>query len=167
LPSSNKQVESQPVTTLNSESKETAGKVSPVVVEAPSPSPKPTPTPTPDIIVKIPPVAVQNLEEKKVALQNKPPLSFVEIDRAIDGEQLAKAQTLLNDVIRNSPESAGAYFRLAQVFAKEDKYPEAREQLNKAKRIDPSLLFTAPGKFQELYNEILAMEKMSKLPGRD
>jgi tetratricopeptide (TPR) repeat protein len=165
LPSSNKQIESQPVTTLNSESKETAGKVSPVVIEAPSPSP--STKPTPDIIVKIPPVSVQNLEEKKVAPQNKPPLSFVEIDRAIDGEQLAKAQTLLNDVIRNSPESAGAYFRLAQVFAKEDKYPEAREQLNKAKRIDPSLNFTAPGKFQELYNEILAMEKMSKLPGRD
>jgi hypothetical protein len=56
---------------------------------------------------------------------------------------------------------------LGQIFAKEDKYPEAREQLNKAKRIDPSLLFTAPGKYQELYNEILAMEKMSKLPGRN
>ena len=117
--------------------------------------------------MKTPAVLVEGVEEKKTVLLPKPALSFVEIDRAIDGEQLAKAQNLLKDVIRNNPESAAAYFRLAQIFAKEDKYPEAREQLNKAKKIDPSLRFAAPGKFQELYNEILAMEKMSKLPGRD
>ena len=56
---------------------------------------------------------------------------------------------------------------MGQIFASEDKYPEAREQLNKANKLDPSLRFTSPGKFQELYNEILAMEKMSKLPVRD
>ena len=88
-----------------------------------------------------------------------------ELESAID--QLAKARNLLSDVILSNPESAAAYFRLAQILAKEDSYPQAREQLNKAKKIDPTLNFSAPGKFQELYNEILAMEKMSKLPGRD
>jgi hypothetical protein len=56
---------------------------------------------------------------------------------------------------------------MGQIFASENRYPEAREQLNRAKNIDPSLRFTAPGKFQQLFNEILAMEKMSKLPGRE
>lgn len=142
--------------TLSVESKEATVKVMPVSVEAPQSAVQEPVNP--------PPVVVEPAE---VAPSPKPTLSFGEIDRAIDGGQLAKAQSLLKNVIRNNPDSAAAYFRLGQIFAKEDKYPEAREQLNKAKRIDPSLRFTAPGKYQELYNEILAMEKMSKIPGRD
>jgi tetratricopeptide (TPR) repeat protein len=106
-------------------------------------------------------------DEKKVVPLPKPILSFVEIDRAIDGGQLTKAQSLLKELIISNPESAAAYFRLGLIFSKEDKYSEAREQLNRAKNFDPSLRFADPGKFQELYNEILAMEKMSKIPGRD
>lgn len=106
-------------------------------------------------------------EEKKTTTPPKPALSFSEIDRAIEAGQLAKAHTMLKEATRSYPDNAGIYFRMGQIFASEDRYPEAREQLNRAKKIDPSLRFTAPGKFQELYNEILAMEKMSKLPGRD
>lgn len=120
-----------------------------------------------EVQVKSPLVVTDSLEEKKLAAPAKTVLSFVEIDRAIEAGQLAKAQALLKETIRNNPDNAGAYFRLGQIFAKEEKYPEAREQLTKAKRMDPSLRFTAPGKYQQLNNEILAMEKMSKLPGRD
>jgi tetratricopeptide (TPR) repeat protein len=159
MPNSDGQVAQKNDSTLSVESKEATIKVMPIEVEA-SKSVVHEP-------VKPPPVVVEPAEEKKVALSLKATLSFGEIDRAIDGGDLAKAQSLLNEVIRNNPDSAAAFFRFGQIFAKEDKYPEAREQLNKAKRIDPSLRFTAPGKYQELYNEILAMEKMSKLPGRD
>lgn len=141
------------------DNKEKPMKVMPVVVEAAQPAAEEPVKPTSQ--------ALESTEEKKIIPSPKPTLPFGEIDRAIAGGQLAKAQSLLKDVIVNNPESAAAHFRLGQIFAKEDKYPEAREQLNKAKRIDPSLRFTAPGKYQELYNEILAMEKMSKLPGRD
>jgi tetratricopeptide (TPR) repeat protein len=159
MSNSKKQVAHKNDSTLSVESKEATVKVMPIAVEA-SQSVVQEP-------VKSSPLVVMPKEEKKVAPSPKPTLSFVEIDSAIDAGQLAIAQSLLKDVIRNNPDSAAAYFRLGQIFAKEDKYPEAREQLNKAKRIDPSLLFTAPGKYQELYNEILAMEKMSKLPGRN
>jgi predicted Zn-dependent protease len=114
-----------------------------------------------------PPAAAAPVVEKKSASTTKPPLSFGEIDRAIEAGQLATAKTLLKDMIRTYPDNPGAYFRMGQIFAREDMYSEAREQLNKAKNIDPSLRFAAVGKFQELYNEMLAMEKMSKLPGRE
>lgn len=107
------------------------------------------------------------VEENKEALKRKLSALFSEIDGAIEGGQLAKAQNLLGDVLRNNPDSAAAHFRMGQIFAKEEKYQQAREQLNKAKQIDPSLRFTTTGKFQELYNEMLAMEKMFKVPGRD
>lgn len=97
----------------------------------------------------------------------KPILSFFEIDRAIESGQLGRAQSLIKDVIRSNPESAAAYYRQGQIFAKQDKYSEAREQLNRAKGIDPSLTFTTQNKFKSLYNEVLVMEKMSKLPSRD
>lgn len=159
MSNSDRQLAQKNDSTLSVESKEATVKALPVAVEA-SQSVVQEP-------VKPPPVVFEPIEEKKVAPLPKPTLSFGEIDRAIDGGELAKAQSLLKEVIRNNPDSAAAYFRFGQIFTKEDKYPEAREQLNKAKRIDPSLRFTSPGKYQELYNEILAMEKMSKLPGRD
>lgn len=99
--------------------------------------------------------------------QPKADFSFKEIDRIIEAGQLEKAQMLLKEAIRSQPQNAGLYYRMGLVLSREDRYPEAREHLSKAKKIDPSLRFTSPGKFQELYNEILAMEKMSKLPGRD
>lgn len=111
-------------------------------------------------------IPVDSSEDLKEAAMPKP-VFFGEIDRAIDGGQLAKAKTLLKEVMKDNPDSAAAYFRLGKILAKEDRYSEARDKLNKAKKIDPSLRFSSPGKFQELYNEILAMEKMSKLPGRD
>jgi len=116
---------------------------------------------------KQPLVVSKSLEEKTNLLPPKLVVSFEDIDRAIQAGQYANAQALIKEVIRNHPDNAGAYFRMGQIFASEDKYSEAKEQLNKANKLDPSLRFTAPGKFQELYNEILAMEKMSKLPGRD
>ena len=116
---------------------------------------------------KQPLVVSKSLEEKTTLPPPKLAVSFEDIDRAIQAGQYANAQALIKEVIRNHPDNAGAYFRMGQIFASEDKYSEAKEQLNKANKLDPSLRFTAPGKFQELYNEILAMEKMSKLPGRD
>ena len=112
-------------------------------------------------------VSVPAAEEKKASPPSKTSLFFGDIDLAIETGQLAKAHALLKDATLSHPDNAGIYFRMGQIFASEDRYPEARDQLNRAKKIDPSLRFTAPGKFQELYNEILAMEKMSKLPGRD
>lgn len=159
MSNSDKEVAPQSNTTLSAESKETPVKAMPVVIE--------TPTSTVEGTIKPPLNVAKPSEEKMEAPLPKPPASFSEIDRAIEGGQLAKAQNLLKEVLRNNPDSAAAYFRMGQIFAKEEKYQEAREQLNKAKRIDSSLRFTTTGKFQELYNEILAMEKMSKLPGRD
>ena len=70
-------------------------------------------------------------------------------------------------MILTNPESALAYYRLGQISVEEGNYSDARQQLNKAKKIDPSLRFSGSDKFQELYNEIIAMEKMSKIPGKD
>jgi serine/threonine protein kinase len=142
-----------------------AEKASPVVMDA-------APViPLPSVIDRSakPPLAISApaAEEKKITPPPKPALSFAEIDSAIEAGQLGKAYAMLKDATSSYPDNAGIYFRMGQIFASEDKYPEAREQLNRAKKIDPSLRFTAPGKFQELFNEILAMEKMSKLPGRE
>ena len=141
---------------------QTSSEVTPVVVEAAPvvPSVSKGSTKTPSAVPK-------SIEEEITPPQKKIAFSFEDIDRAIQAGQYANAQALIKEVIRNHPDNAGAYFRMGQIFASEDKYPEAKEQLNKANTLDPSLRFTAPGKFQELYNEILAMEKMSKLPGRD
>lgn len=106
-------------------------------------------------------------EEKKIITPFKAALSFTEIDRAIGAGQFNMAFKMLKDAKRSHPDNASIYFKMGQLFASEDRYSEAREELNRAKKIDPSFSFTAPGRFQQLYNEVLAMEKMSKIPGRD
>jgi len=175
------------------ESKTTEVKVTPLVVESipstPASTIKPAPVasdakedrkpalpPKPLVVESIPstpastikpaPVASDAKEDRKPALPPKPILSFAEIDHAIDSGQLVKAESLLKQLILNNPDSAAAHFRLAQIFAKEDRYAESREQLNKAKEIDPSVRFTTKTIFQALNNEVVAMEKMSKLPPR-
>lgn len=145
-------------------------KASPLVIEAAPviPSVLDGSAKPPLAISAKPPLAISApaAEEKKTTPPLKPELSFAEIDSAIEAGQLAKAYAMLKDASSSYPENAGIYFRVGQIFASENRYPEAREQLNRAKNIDPSLRFTAPGKFQQLFNEVLAMEKMSKLPGR-
>lgn len=147
---------------LKNTEKEKAGKITNIAVDlSPAPS-KDSPESSKSVSS-----ATGLGEEKNSLTLSKPLVLFGEIDRFIEAGQLGKAQVLLKEAIRNYPDNAGCYFRLGQILALEDRYSEAREQLNKSKKIDPSLRFTKPGKFQELYNEVLAMEKMSKLPGRD
>ena len=126
---------------------------SPLPLERPEKSSSISPKPTP--------------QEKKLTPQPLPTLSFTEVDLAISQRQLASAKILLKEIILTNPESALAYYRLGQISVEEGNYSDARQQLNKAKKIDPSLRFSGSDKFQELYNEIIAMEKMSKIPGKD
>lgn len=70
--------------------------------------------------------------------------STKDVENAIKSGNYANAETMLKEVVTEKPNSAKAHYYLAQVLAHQNKYNEAKEQLNIAKTIEPSLAFGNP-----------------------
>lgn len=80
-----------------------------------------------------------------------------DIEAAVKSGQLAQAETMLHEVIKEKPNSAKAHYELGQVLAREGRNHEARHELLEAQRLDPSLKFaTDPQHFRDLLNKIPA-----------
>ena len=78
-----------------------------------------------------------------------------DIEAAVNAGQLARAEEMLKEVIREKPNSAKAHYELGQVLARAGRNFEAREALEKAKSLDPSLKFARdPAHFNEILNRI-------------
>ena len=78
-----------------------------------------------------------------------------DIEAAVNAGQLTRAEEMLKEVIREKPASAKAHYELGQVLARAGRNFEAREALEKAKSLDPTLKFARdPAHFNEILNRI-------------
>ena len=81
-----------------------------------------------------------------------------DIEAAVAAGHNTQAETMLREVLRDKPQSAKAHYELGQVLAREHRYQEAHNALQKAKELDPSLKFaSSPDQFNT------AMAKVSDL----
>ena len=80
--------------------------------------------------------------------------STKDVENAIKSGNYANAETMLKEVVTEKPNSAKAHYYLAQVLAHQNKYNEAKEQLNIAKTIEPSLAFGNPSKVNEFESKL-------------
>lgn len=64
--------------------------------------------------------------------------------------QLAKAQEMIEQVLRDHPQSAKAHYVAAEVYSREGKSTAARGELQRAEQIDPSNAFAKPEALREL-----------------
>ena len=80
-----------------------------------------------------------------------------DIETAVNAGQLSRAETMLNEVVREKPNSARAHYELGEVLARLGRNPEARQALLEAQRLDPALKFARDREhFQDLLNKIPA-----------
>jgi len=78
-----------------------------------------------------------------------------DIETAVAAGHYTQAESLLREVLQDKPQSAKAHYELGQVLAHEQRYKEARTELQKAKDIDPSLKFAAsPEKFNTVFAKV-------------
>jgi hypothetical protein len=61
-----------------------------------------------------------------------------------------EAQGMMDQILRDHPNSAKAHFVEAELFGKQGKLQQAQEELNTALRLDPSQNFARPGAIDEL-----------------
>lgn len=80
-----------------------------------------------------------------------------DITAAVESGDLARAETLLNEVLKEKPNSAKAHYELGEVLARAKRYDEALAQLNQARTIDPALKFaSSPEKFSQTVDKVSA-----------
>ena len=90
-----------------------------------------------------------------------------DIESAVNAGQLSQAETMLNEVVREKPNSARAHYELGEVLARLGRNPEARQALLEAQRLDPTLKFARdPRHFQELLSKIPAASPSLSSPSK-
>src|SRR5581483_10591877 len=67
---------------------------------------------------------------------------------------LDQAQQMMNQVLRDHPNSAKAHYVEAEVSARAANFPRAREELAKAQQLDPSGSFARPESLAALQREL-------------
>ncbi len=78
-----------------------------------------------------------------------------DIETAVRASQFSKAESMLREVIQEKPQSAKAHYELGEVLAREARYQDALQELNKSRELDPSLKFASdPQKFHDLVDKI-------------
>lgn len=73
-----------------------------------------------------------------------------EVYRAVESGQMAKANTMIKEVLQNHPNSAKANYVAAEVFLKEGQLELARSYFLKAENLAPGLPFAQPEAVQKL-----------------
>ena len=82
-----------------------------------------------------------------------------DIEAEMQAGNLAKAESMLREVIAEKPQSAKAHYELGQVLARQEHYAQAHQELLKAKDIDPTLKFaSSPEKFNVLYDKVSQLQ---------
>jgi hypothetical protein len=78
-----------------------------------------------------------------------------DIESAVQTNQFSKAESMLREVIQEKPQSAKAHYELGEVLARQARYQDALQELNKSRELDPSLKFASdPQKFHDLVDRI-------------
>ncbi|HEX4585522.1 MAG TPA: tetratricopeptide repeat protein [Burkholderiaceae bacterium] len=71
---------------------------------------------------------------------------------------LDQAQRMMNEVLRDHPNSAKAHYTEAEILAKQGRAGEARSELERAEQLAPGLPFVSPTSVQELRRVIASEE---------
>ena len=77
-----------------------------------------------------------------------------QVYQAANSGHLDEAQQLMNQVLRDHPNSSKAHFVEAEISAKAGNFPRAREELAKARQLDPSGSFAKPDSLARLEREL-------------
>ena len=73
-----------------------------------------------------------------------------EVYQAAEAGDYKQAQAMMDQVLRDHPNSAKAHFVEAELLAKQGRLSDAQRELGTAERLDPSLGFAKPQAVQEL-----------------
>ncbi|HEY6484700.1 MAG TPA: tetratricopeptide repeat protein [Steroidobacteraceae bacterium] len=77
---------------------------------------------------------------------------------------LAQAQQMMNQVLRDHPQSAKAHYVAAELYAREGNFPSARQELSTAQTLEPGLAFARPESVQSLERELANSGTARMLP---
>jgi tetratricopeptide (TPR) repeat protein len=80
--------------------------------------------------------------------------SFPQVETMIENKQFEVASLALQEIINNHPNSAKAFYAMAQTQAGLGNLPKAQYALNKAKSLDPELKFASSGNIESLEQAI-------------
>ena len=82
-----------------------------------------------------------------------------DIEAEMQAGNLAKAESMLREVIAEKPQSAKAHYELGQVLARQERSAQAHQELVKAKDIDPTLKFaSSPEKFNAVFDKVSQLQ---------
>ncbi|MGA7178949.1 MAG: tetratricopeptide repeat protein [Thiobacillaceae bacterium] len=77
-----------------------------------------------------------------------------QVYRAAENGRMADAQTMMEQVLREHPDSAKAHFVEAELLTKQGRFNDARTELAKAERLAPGLPFAKPQSVQSLNSRL-------------
>lgn len=92
--------------------------------------------------------------------------SVDQIYQAAKAGNYSQAQGMMDQVLRDHPNSAKAHFIQAELYAKEGKLNAARGELQKAQQIDPNMSFANPRAVQELKSQLSSGSGAAPANGR-
>lgn len=98
------------------------------------------------------------------ALAAGPDPSVDQIYQAVQAGHIDQAQTMIEEVLRDHPESWKAHFVQAELFAKEGKTAQARSELARAEEIQPGLPRENPHSVDELKSQLGLTARTSAAP---
>jgi hypothetical protein len=93
-------------------------------------------------------VAVATLLFVPASFAQEPSLS--QVYQAAESGNFTQAQQMMDQVLRNHPNSAKAHFVQAELLARQGRTAAAQAELNTAERLEPGLPFARPQSVQEL-----------------
>ncbi len=77
-----------------------------------------------------------------------------EIYQAAEAGHMAQAESMVEQVLRDHPESARAHYVAAEVYARAGELPRARAELSRAEALKPGLSFAKPTSVSELRQQL-------------
>ena len=80
--------------------------------------------------------------------------SLHQVFQAAEAGNFKKAQSMMDNVLKNHPNSAKAHFVEAELLAKQGLNSNASAELSKAEKLEPALTFAKPEALQSLKNRI-------------
>ena len=85
-----------------------------------------------------------------------------QVYQAADAGNYREAQSMMDQVLRNHPNSAKAHFVEAELLARQGRLSDARLELATAERLEPGLPFAGPGAVQELNARLAAVHSVGQ-----
>ena len=87
--------------------------------------------------------------------------TVAEVQAEVQKGNFTQAQSMLHEVVIAKPGSAKAHYLYAEILAHNSKFSEASREVAEAKRLDPTLKFTTPAKF-DAFDQLLQREQRNE-----